>query len=79
MTKTLAPYLLVHPAVFECPSRGLIGFRSQFATITRGTGVLHRAFARCVGRESVTRCWDAWGREGAARGDLVAAGLHPSP
>lgn len=32
--------------VFECPSRGLIGFRSQFATITRGTGVLHRAFAR---------------------------------
>ena len=32
--------------VFECPSRGLIGFRSAFATITRGTGVLHRAFAR---------------------------------
>lgn len=32
--------------VFECPSRGLIGFRSAFAGITRGTGALHRAFAR---------------------------------
>eukprot|EP00887_Chlorella_sp_A99_P000494 scaffold17.g494.t1 len=32
--------------VFESPSRGLIGFRSQFATLTRGTGLLHRAFAR---------------------------------
>ncbi|KAL4439803.1 hypothetical protein ABPG75_002804 [Micractinium tetrahymenae] len=32
--------------VFEAPSRGLIGFRSAFAAITRGTGVLHRAFAR---------------------------------
>ncbi|KAI3431850.1 hypothetical protein D9Q98_010602 [Chlorella vulgaris] len=32
--------------VFEAPSRGLIGFRSSFAAITRGTGMLHRAFAR---------------------------------
>ncbi|EIE25836.1 GTP-binding protein TypA [Coccomyxa subellipsoidea C-169] len=32
--------------VFEAPSRGLIGFRSAFATLTRGTGILHRAFAR---------------------------------
>ena len=32
--------------VFESPSRGLIGFRSLFATITRGTGILQRAFAR---------------------------------
>lgn len=31
---------------FECPSRGLIGFRAAFAAITRGTGVLHRAFSR---------------------------------
>lgn len=31
---------------FEAPSRGLIGFRSAFAAITRGTGALHRAFAR---------------------------------
>lgn len=34
--------------VFEAPSRGLIGFRAAFAAITRGTGVLHRAFARCA-------------------------------
>lgn len=29
---------------FIVPSRGLIGFRSAFATITRGSGILHRAF-----------------------------------
>ena len=51
--------------VFECPSRGLIGFRSAFATITRGTGVLHRAFARWVeraGRAGWLAVWLAgWG------------------
>ena len=30
--------------VFLCPSRGLIGFRSYFATLTRGSGLMHRAF-----------------------------------
>ena len=30
----------------EAPSRGLIGFRSTFATLMRGTGILHRAFSR---------------------------------
>lgn len=30
--------------VFLCPSRGLIGFRSAFATLTRGSGLMHRAF-----------------------------------
>ncbi|MEW6220795.1 MAG: translational GTPase TypA [Thermodesulfobacteriota bacterium] len=29
---------------FEVPSRGLIGFRSQFLTDTRGTGILHTLF-----------------------------------
>lgn len=29
---------------FNVPSRGLIGFRSAFATATRGSGLLHRAF-----------------------------------
>ncbi len=29
---------------FVAPSRGLIGFRSLFATLTRGSGMLHRAF-----------------------------------
>lgn len=30
---------------FAAPSRGLIGFRSQFATLTRGAGLMHRAFS----------------------------------
>jgi len=30
--------------VFACPSRGLIGYQSQFLTDTRGTGVLNRLF-----------------------------------
>ena len=29
---------------FLCPSRGLIGFRPAFATLTRGAGLMHRAF-----------------------------------
>lgn len=30
--------------VFNCPSRGMIGYQSQFMTDTRGTGVLNRLF-----------------------------------
>ena len=30
---------------FRIPSRGLIGFRSQFLTETRGTGLMHHVFA----------------------------------
>jgi GTP-binding protein len=30
---------------FLCPSRGLIGYRSQFLTDTRGTGILNTVFA----------------------------------
>ncbi len=30
--------------VFDCPSRGLIGYQGEFLTDTRGTGVLHRVF-----------------------------------
>jgi len=30
---------------FRCPSRGLIGYRSQFLTDTRGTGVIYHTFA----------------------------------
>src|SRR5262249_3818148 len=29
---------------YLCPARGLIGYRSQFLTDTRGTGVLHHNF-----------------------------------
>ncbi len=35
---------------FEVPSRGLIGFRSEFLTDTKGTGLLNTMFLR----------WDAW-------------------
>jgi GTP-binding protein len=35
---------------FEIPSRGLIGFRSEFLTDTKGTGLLNTIFAR----------WDEW-------------------
>ena len=30
---------------FRIPARGLIGFRSQFLTETRGTGIMHHVFA----------------------------------
>ena len=32
--------------VFQCPSRGLIGFHGEFLTITRGTGVMNRLFSK---------------------------------
>jgi len=35
---------------FEIPSRGLIGFRSEFLTDTKGTGLLNSLFLR----------WDVW-------------------
>src|SRR5262245_65708458 len=30
---------------YLCPSRGLIGYRSEFLTDTRGTGILNHTFA----------------------------------
>lgn len=49
---------------FEIPSRGLIGFRSQFLTDTRGTGIMNTMFLR----------WAAWFGEIKSRltGSLVA-------
>ena len=49
---------------FRIPTRGLIGFRSQFLTDTRGTGVLHHLFAG----------WEPWHGPIAGRptGALVA-------
>lgn len=35
---------------FEAPSRGLIGFRSEFLTLTRGTGLINTMFLR----------WEEW-------------------
>lgn len=49
---------------FEIPSRGLIGFRNEFLTETKGTGLLNTLFLR----------WGAWQGEMAGRGtgSLVA-------
>ena len=49
---------------FETPSRGLIGFRSQFLTDTRGTGLVNTLFLR----------FDKWqgAMRGRASGSLVA-------
>ena len=49
---------------FEIPSRGLIGFRSEFLTETKGTGLLNTLFLR----------WGQWQgtMRGRATGSLVA-------
>lgn len=49
---------------FEAPSRGLIGFRSEFLTETKGTGLLNTMFLR----------WGEWqgAMRGRATGSLVA-------
>ncbi|MEP6921550.1 MAG: translational GTPase TypA [bacterium] len=49
---------------FETPSRGLIGFRSEFLTETKGTGLVNTLFLR----------WDKWqgALRGRATGSLVA-------
>ncbi|HEX8475742.1 MAG TPA: translational GTPase TypA [Pyrinomonadaceae bacterium] len=49
---------------FEAPSRGLIGFRNEFLTETKGTGLLNTLFLR----------WGEWqgAMRGRATGSLVA-------
>jgi GTP-binding protein len=49
---------------FEAPSRGLIGFRNEFLTETKGTGLLNTIFLR----------WGEWlgAMRGRATGSLVA-------
>ena len=55
---------------FRIPSRGLIGFRSQFLTETRGTGIMHHVFAG----------WEPWHGPIPARptGALVADRSGPA-
>ena len=52
---------------FETPSRGLIGFRSEFLTETKGTGLLNTLFLR----------WGEWqgAMRGRSTGSLVADGM----
>ena len=49
---------------FRVPARGLFGYRTEFLTDTRGTGILHHRFER----------WDAWAGpiRGRGRGTMVA-------
>jgi GTP-binding protein len=58
MTDMHAPGNGVVDLVYETPTRGLLGFRSEFITITRGTGVMNTLFAGyepVVGDLSVVR------------------------
>jgi GTP-binding protein len=32
---------------FRIPARGLFGYRSEFLTDTRGTGIMHHRFLHC--------------------------------
>jgi GTP-binding protein len=52
------------------PARGLIGFRTEFVTETRGTGLLHHVF----------ECMEPWAGEikGRPNGSLVADRLGPT-
>src|SRR2546427_10529244 len=40
---------------FKIPARGLLGYRSEFLTDTRGTGIMHRSEERRVGKECRSR------------------------
>ena len=51
---------------YLAPARGLIGFRTEFLTETRGTGILHHVFER----------WEPWAGELRTRPTGVA-GLRP--
>lgn len=53
LTRRLAELTNMVPAAggrqrlsFVCPSRGMIGFKTAFAQLTRGEGLLNRAFLR---------------------------------
>lgn len=50
--------------VFECPSRGLIGYLGEFLTDTRGTGIMNRAYLKYAQHVGAIR--------GRQRGVLVA-------
>ena len=54
---------------FRIPTRGLIGFRSQFLTDTRGTGIMNHLFAG----------WEAWHGPIAGRSTGVLVADRPGP
>lgn len=46
--------------VFEVPARGMIGFKSLFASITRGEGLMQRAFSRYDTSRHTVQCSVKW-------------------
>jgi GTP-binding protein len=54
---------------FRIPARGLIGFRSQFLTETRGTGIMHHVFAG----------WEPWHGPIASRPSGALVADRPGP
>jgi len=54
---------------FRIPTRGLIGFRSQFLTDTRGTGIMNHLFAG----------WEPWHGPIAGRSTGVLVADRPGP
>ena len=51
------------------PARGLIGFRTEFLTVTRGSGLLHHVFDR----------WEPWAGRAADAADRVPGRRPPRP
>jgi GTP-binding protein len=52
---------------FRIPARGMIGFRSQFMTDTKGTGIMNHLFA----------CWEPWHGAIASRSNGVLVADRP--
>jgi GTP-binding protein len=69
---------------YTVPARGLIGFRSEFLTMTSGTGIMTSSFralraAKC-GRHrpsASTACWCPWCGQGAGLCPVQPAGARP--
>jgi GTP-binding protein len=61
---------------FECPSRGLIGYRSEFLTDTRGDGIMYQAFSRYAPRAGEIRRRENGAIVAQETCETVTFGLH---
>ncbi len=61
---------------FEVPSRGLIGYRSEFLTDTRGEGIMYQAFSRYAPRAGEIRRRDNGALIVMENCETVTYGLH---
>lgn len=55
LTNMIADHHGKQRLIFEAPSRGMIGYRSEFLTDTRGTGIMSRQFSHYGPVKSVAR------------------------